>query len=779
MKQFLYFFVAGALLLSCSTRRDFLIEAESFDVGGWTNDRQFIEQMGSPYLMAIGYGRPVADAVKKVDIPQGKYRVWVRTKDWLPDYHPGAFELLINGQSAGTFGAGGKAGWVWEDAGWHELPVTCEFRLRDITGYYGRCDAIRLSADRNAMPPDTKEALHALRLEQGVISREVEEKTYDVVVVGGGMAGCMAAVAAARQGVKVALIQNRGMLGGNASMEHMIPPVGTVKNLIKGYENLDPRETGLIEEVATHGGQYYFAWGKPFSVRLAHLVSAEPDIDLFLNTHAYQVETSANKIARVIARDVYSGKQTAFAGNCFIDCTGDGLIGIKAGAEYTKGREARSAYHELKAPETADSSTLGSSLKYWFLKKDMVNRFETPAWAYSLEHPDDFPKGRLPRLTTDDAIDHQWMIEMGGTADTYREAEEIRDDLLRLVYGIWGFRKNHDERESAGIDSTELVWVSHVLSTRESYRLTGDYVLNENDVTGQVLFPDRVAYGGWGLDDHPSAGFFQRDHFNNHTHAGVLHSIPFRSLYSKNVENLLMAGRNISASHVAMTGTRVMLTTSVMGQAAGTAAAMCVQKNNTPRALGKENIADLQQQLLKDGAYLIETPNADPNDLALKARATASSEASPASEAINGFGRARLTTAYKDADLRLNAWVPDFSRQETPWLQLAWDAPQTFNAIHVSFQSKELTPASFELQLLTDGKWQTLLRIDNPVRNRRNVLAVPITAAAQLRLLLTDAACRGGVSEIRVYHEDDHALKVIGRINQANRNDGPLPFPWE
>jgi len=240
-----------------------------------------------------------------------------------------------------------------------------------------------------------------------------------------------------------------------------------------------------------------------------------------------------------------------------------------------------------------------------------------------------------------------------------------------------------------------------------------------------------------------------------------------------------MAGRHISASHVALTGTRVMLTTSVIGQAAGTAAALCVKNQQTPRVLCKENITTLQQQLLKDGAYLIEMKNEDPADLALKAKAVASSEISPASEAINGYGRARFESTCKGASFEMNAWTPDFNREETPWLQLEWDTPQTFNVVHVNFQSKELTPAHFELQIFADDEWKSVQKVVNQMRNRRNVLVVPASGIRKMRVLLTDSDCKGGISELRVYLENDHNLEVAKRTNQANLLDGIILFPWE
>ncbi|MCX5676942.1 MAG: FAD-dependent oxidoreductase, partial [Planctomycetota bacterium] len=230
------------------------IEAERFqDPGGWTNDSQFIDQMGSPYLLAVGLGEPVKDAVTHVDLPQaGRRRLWVRSRNWVPEHHPGRFNVLLGGKPADPiFGAGGKPGWRWEDGGVHDLAGRVEIRLHDLTGYYARCDCLVLTSDLAWTPPDGKDAVAALREQQGGVSREVKSMPpHDVVVVGGGLAGCTAAVAAARMGASVVLIQDRPVLGGNASPEILVPPVGVWPHGGK-LSPLDPRETGLVEEYRT------------------------------------------------------------------------------------------------------------------------------------------------------------------------------------------------------------------------------------------------------------------------------------------------------------------------------------------------------------------------------------------------------------------------------------------------------------------------------------------------------------------------------------------------
>ncbi|MBM3334839.1 FAD-dependent oxidoreductase, partial [Candidatus Sumerlaeota bacterium] len=647
----------GLFISSAAAESTIWLEAEQFDQrGGWVNDSQFIDQMGSPYLIANGLGKPVADAVKTVTIANaGRYRLWVRTKDWAPEHHPGRFAILLGDRAADhVFGASGKTGWQWEDGGAHELSGTVKVGLRDLTGYYGRCDVIVLCDDLNWTPPQDKDAIARLREQFGAVSRTVKTiGEYDVVVVGGGLAGCMAAVSAARMGAHTALIQDRPVLGGNASVEVLVPPVGARPEDKLG---LDPRETGLVEEIRTAGDQRT-AEARVYSGRLDRLVRAEPNLDLWLNTHAEGVEMkSADTIGAVTAVDVNSGQRMRFGGRTFVDCTGDGVIGVEAGAEFRHGREPRSMYNESMAPEVGDNQTMGNSLKYVSEETSAPQQFEAPPWAMKFDSCDKFPPRRHPPLGGD--IGWQWMIELGGTRNTYLDAEEIRDDLLRLIYGLWDHVKNHCAEQRQKAANHRLVWVEYVAGKRESRRLIGDYVLTENDIAGQTLFPDRVAYGGWGADDHFPEGFFYSGLPSQHLYRGVLFSIPYRSLYSRNIQNLLMAGRNISASHIALGATRVMLTCAVIGQSAGTAAAMCVEHNARARGIHGKYLTQLQQQILKDGAYIIGLPNRDRRDLARKATVRASSEQTDqsgkvmvAANVINGYARV-------EGD-NFNAWMPD------------------------------------------------------------------------------------------------------------------------
>lgn len=763
------------------------VEAERFEhYGGWTNDCQFIDQMGSPYLLATGMGKPVQDATTRVNLPRaGRWRLWVRNRDWAPLYHPGRFRVLVNGQPAGPeFGAGGKCGWQWEDGGVCELSGRIELALHDLTGYYGRCDAIVFSSDLGWTPPHERQAIAALREQHGGVSRQVQDMgSSDVVVVGGGLAGCTAAVAAARCGASVVLIQNRPLLGGNASTEILVPPVGVWPNPRK-LGPLNPRETGLVEEYRTAGNQKVRE-GMLYTERLTRFVKQEPNLRLYLNTHATGVEMqpgAARKIAAVTAVNVRSGQRVRFGGRVFLDCTGDGVIGVAAGAEYRQGKETKAMHHERWAPEKPSRETMGNGLKYYHQDMGKPSPFQSPPWAFQFPSCKDFSPSRHPRFIDDvEVIGHQWVIELGGVRDTYADAEEIRDDLLRLIFGLWDHTKNHCPQEKDRALTHKLAWVGHVAGKRENRRLIGDFILTQNDIGDQTLFPDRVAYGAWSVDDHYSAGFFHRGSTGQYTldweHAYVCRpfSIPFRSLYSKNVENLLMAGRDISATHLAMSDTRVMLTCAVMGQAAGTGAALCIEHAAMPRTLGRDHLEQLQQQLLKDGAYLIELPNRDPRDLARQAAARASSEGTSAKGrkmaaggAIDGYARALGDDPH--------AWAPGKSAPGPHWVELSWPGERSFNMVHVTFQTATLAPKRFAVEAWQQGAWKPVAEVtDN--RHRRHVLGLERLSASKLRVVVGEPR---GICEIRVYDEPQRLVEIARQAHHNMRLPDRGPWlPWE
>ncbi len=607
------------------------IEAELFDQqGGWVVDSQFIDQMGSSFLLARGWDhQPVDDAETKVTLPAAAtYTLWVRCRDWLPKHTPGRFQVLIDGRASKvTFGQQGKGAWTWVSGGTFDLSAG-EHRvtLRDLTGHYGRCDALVLSADGAFTPPAGGQELTRVRRRISGIGQIVKDGgSYDVVVVGGGVAGTCAAVASARHGARTVLIQDRPVLGGNASDEIRVWVQGAVGG---GLPNA--RESGLVEEILEG------ARGEESeSDSMLQLARAEPNLTLMLLTRATKaICGKKGHIDAVETVHVITGERAKIRGRFFIDCTGDGVIGASAGAIYRVGREGRDEFQETIAPAEPDRRTLGSSLLWGIGHADKPVSYEAPEWAESFPSCQDLPNRRH-----DKPRDGHWWVEFGGgepregmrdmvsnpkQLDTIQDAEVIRDHLLRALYGVWDHCKNHPKHKKA-YSKVTLEWVGYVAGKRESRRLIGDHIMTEADVIAARLFPDRVAYGGWSIDLHPPAGIYDPGRPSEHHYLKKPYSIPLRCLYSKNIDNLLFAGRNISVSHVALGTTRVMATCGVMGQAVGTAAAMCVEHDATPRQIRKQHIGALQQRLLKDDCTIIEMRNRDPADLARTAKVSASS----------------------------------------------------------------------------------------------------------------------------------------------------------
>lgn len=447
-----------------------------------------------------------------------------------------------------------------------------------------------------------------------------ETVVTDIAVIGGGLAGVCAAIAAARLGRTVALVQNRPVLGGNASSEVRVWVSGASATGTHRYA----RETGIMGELFLEN-EYVNPDGNPYYWDMVVLekVRAEPNLQLFLNTDVHEVEAEGSeeerRIRSVTGWMMGSERKIRFESSLFIDCTGDGLVGFLAGARHRIGREARSEFGESWAPETADSVTLGSTILFYTKDVGHPVKYVPPTFAKNILETT-IPERRIIR--TGDSGCYYWWIEWGGELDTVHENERIRDELWSAIYGIWDYIKNSGKFEA---DNLTLEWVGAVPGKREYRRFEGDYMLTQHDVLRQEPFSDRVAFGGWSIDLHPPQGMYAEASGSKHMYSDGIYHIPFRSLYSVNVSNMLMAGRNISASHVAFGTTRVMATCAVMGEAAGTAAALCADRQVSPRQLYERHLEQLQQTLLRQDASIIGLANSDPLDLARSANATASS----------------------------------------------------------------------------------------------------------------------------------------------------------
>ncbi|MHA1732957.1 MAG: FAD-dependent oxidoreductase [Promethearchaeota archaeon] len=456
----------------------------------------------------------------------------------------------------------------------------------------------------------------------------VEVLPFDVVVCGGGMGGVCAAIAAARQGCRTALVQDRPVLGGNASSEVRVHIGGVPAH---GW-HYDGRETGILEEVrlelAVRDPLNEYNW---IDTVLYTFCRREENLSLFLNTTVTGVKREGDLVASVVGVQSGTEKAFEFVGRFFLDATGDGTVGFLAGADFRVGREARSEFGESFAPEEADGCTLGSSILF---RAEDIGRPVTyipPPWACNFTSEDLKHRRGTLKHPNHDKYWHAdtsgwWWVELGGDGDTIGDNEEIRFALQSVVFGLWDYIKNKDPRTVEQARNFEITWMGQVPGKRESRRLVGPYMLRESDLTGCRLFDDQVAVGGWSIDLHPPGGFYSEKPGSKHLYPELPYSIPLRCTYSRNVHNLLVASRCISATHVAHGSTRLIATVACVGQASGTTAALCLERGKLPRDLDGGDVAELQQRLLRDDQFLLGVVNGDPADLARCATVTATSE---------------------------------------------------------------------------------------------------------------------------------------------------------
>lgn len=714
-----------------------LIEAEGFaDHGGWVVDAQFMDTMGSPYLLAHGLGEPVADARTSADIPvAGEFRVWVRTMDWVARWKapgtPGRFQVLINGRPLRTtFGTVG-AEWHWQDGGLVTLPKgPAAVALHDLTGFEGRCDAILLSRDVAFTPPNADPEMADFRRAcLGQPEQPEPAGDFDFVVTGGGIAGTCAALSAARLGVKVALIQDRPVLGGNNSSE--------VRVWLHGARNKEPWPrigdvvAELEQERRAHYGPSNTADLYEDEKKLA-VVRAEPNITLLLEHRVNGVEMANGRIRAVIAQEVRTGRRLRIGGRWFADCTGDACVGALAGADLEIQAGDRMGPCNLwNVCECTDLTAIGTDTQ---VAAEPVP-FPRCPWALDLsDRP--FPGRSKDKPDTDKL--GGWYWESGFDRDPIEEMEYIRDWNFRAMYGAWDAMKNVDQV----LPDYRLNWAAHILGKRESRRLMGDVVLSLYDLENDREFADGCVPTGWSNDiHHPDPRYesgFEGDAFISSADFGSFPAhtegrpfwIPFRCLYSRNVPNLMMAGRDISVAHDALGAVRVMRTGGCMGEIIGMAASLCRTHDSDPRSVYEHHLSELQDLMrrgtgkapaeeLSDGGQRQQVRLSVPDWL----KSAGVNLARGASVSVPGASDAAVKS-----HLLLNDGIGKVDDNNTRWVQraplphvveLRWDQPvelgaaRTVSGYHTG-QTVSAPIRDFSLEWFDGAVWRPML---SPVRH--------------------------------------------------------------
>ncbi|WP_282038035.1 FAD-dependent oxidoreductase [Saccharicrinis aurantiacus] len=486
---------------------------------------------------------------------------------------------------------------------------------------------------------------------------------YDVAVIGGGMAGISAAVSAARNGAKTILVQDRPVLGGNASSEMRV----TVN---QGSHK--ERESGIVEEILIENWVYNPQDSYPIWDHVLYgFVTRQQNLTLMLNTQAVDAIMDGNVIKSAICWG--STNETEFTINAkqFIDCSGDGLLAAMAGAEYRTGRESKSEFGEDHAPEKADGWTMGDCIM--MVTKDMgvPVPFKAPDYAIPFDYEAAF-KDKHRRIKQ--VKEGYWWVEVGNEFDIIADRENIRHKLMAYFYGVWDYIKNsgnHPEAENIALD-----WVGSIPGRRESRRFIGDTLLNQVDLSSGKIFDDAVAFGGWSFDEHNPGGIEDLSQPASYFHKGIkeLYQIPYSALYSRNIDNLSLSGRNVSVTHMALSSTRIIGTCSTMGQATGTAAAMCVAKGLNPRDIRNKHINQLQEQLLRDDAFIPKRPAKDVNDLARIA------DAIIGSSTLSGDTKLLVDGMSRDRKDAIHHWEAEGLNAE---LTLEWKKPVKISQVEL------------------------------------------------------------------------------------------------
>lgn len=573
----------------------------------------------------------------------------------------------------------------------------------------------------------------------------------DVCIVGGGMSGLCAAIAAARHGARVILMHDRPVFGGNASSECRVHICGADRH--NHFKNM--RETGILEEIRLEN--LYRNPNRNFSIWdsvLYEMALAEPNLTTLLNCSCLVAGMAGKTIRSVTGWQLTTQTFHRIEASIFADCSGDAILAPLTGADYRMGREARHEYDESIAPAGADDRTMGMSCLFQSREYDTAQPFEPPSWAHRYANCHELPYG--PRGHRWWQMGY-WWVELGGEHHSIHDTETLRDELLKITYGVWDHVKNRcPNREEAR--NWALEWIQFLPAKRESRRYVGEHVLTQNDIAAQRFFRDTVAYGGWSMDDHHPAGF---EAVKIGAPATIFHPAPspygisYRCLYSRNVTNLMFAGRNASCSHVAMSSTRVMGTGCSMGQALGVAAALAVARGVSPAGM-KGHIEEVQQALIRDDAYLpgLKQIFAKPLDGAVLTASQGDPE-----PVRNGTNRSVADNA--------NCWTC----RPGDWIAYKFKAPSKATSLTVILDSglelniamsylrkdgqltspPEMMPKAFRIEGLRDGTWEEVIRVR---RNRQRLCRFAIKPGLEGVRLLIDETWGEAASRLYAFYVD-------------------------
>lgn len=572
------------------------IEAESFsNKGGWVVDQQSINNMGSAYLMAHGMGTPVPDATTFIKVPKsGTWYAFVRTRDWTAVWKrgnpAGIFKLKVNDiYFQNTLGNNGE-NWDWQFAGKLKLKEgRVLLSLCDLTGFNGRCDAVFLTTDPNDIPKNTED----FRREVADITVTDDPKEYDLVICGGGIAGTCMALAALREGIRVVLINNRPVLGGCNSSE--------IKIGMGGWAHAEPYPNvgnilDQISPVFSAPGSYsaeFYEDSRKINAFLTLPKYCRGNYTLSLNEHVIDIEKDKDRITAVITKNIYNGQLKRYRGTLFADCTGDAVLARKGGAEVMYGREAKEEFGEELAPEKADNMVMGMTITWYSENNDTEQSFPDIDWGIEFDDDHCYP------VNSGD-----WEWEVGQFRNMADETEYIRDYSLMTIFGNWSFIKNHYKNKNK-FRNRSLAWVSPYGGKRESYRVKGDLILTENDIEQHIPHNDETASLTWDIDIHypepDNMRKFKEPFRSCAIHRGIVkhYPVPYRCLYSKDIVNLFLGGRIVSATHIAFACVRVMRTLGALGEVAGLAAGICIREKCNPRDVYTSHLEKLKALMVR------------------------------------------------------------------------------------------------------------------------------------------------------------------------------------